>query len=565
MRAIVKIGVEVIAMVLGTVLGVYLIYQMVTYIGTERALKIGREHTYVLRAARGNIYDTNGNVLARSDTLFNLHLDCAVMKAGFRDSAKMEFVIGQLAARLAKVLTQKDSAAWQEHIYTGCKNGNKYLHIAKGVSKAIIDSVKTFPVFDLHQFRGGGIIEPVYRRVYPYDMLGRRTIGDIRCKTVDGFERSYDYVLSGRDGRKTIRHGRYEGRNINKVSEYIPSKDGSAVYTTLNMAMQALADSLLRRAIVDNEAIAEGCFVLMEKNGAIRAMVNLSQTEDGLFELRNMAIDKLCPPGSIGQIMTYAALLGDGYIHSFSDTIATRNGLIMRELPRDEHIVDYERRNSTSSISIRDGFAMSSRYVPGILANKFYGSAPGNFTAYLKAFYPDLDFDLDGLRKNVTPVPDSSEWSAKSLPVMAYGYGLYVTPLAILTFYNTLLNHGTMIKPFLVDGIMEQDKFVKRNDTADMGQIIPEQWADTLLRELKYASCSANFIGKSSLVQLPVSNKGHNNTEGMNRYATSCIGLFPECEPRYSAICVLYSKATSRPPYMGKMVAERVVEGFIKL
>lgn len=562
MRAIVKIGVEVIAMVLGTVLGVYLIYQIVTYIGTERALKIGTEHTYVLRASRGNIYDTNGDIIARSDTSYDIHLDCAVMKAGFRDSAKMEFVIGQLAARLAKVLTQKDSAAWQEHIYTGCKNGNKYLRIAKGVSKAIIDSVKTFPVFDLHQFRGGGIIEPVYRRVYPYDMLGRRTIGDIRCKTVDGLERSHDYVLSGRDGRKTIRHGRYEGRNINKVSEYIPSKDGSDVYTTLNMAMQALADSLLRSAIIDTEELEEGCFMLMEKNGAIRAMVNLSQTEDGLFDLRNMAIDKLCPPGSIGQIMTYAALLGDGYIHSFSDTIATRNGLIMRELPRDEHIVDYERRNSTSSISIRDGFAMSSRYVPGMLANKYYGDAPEKFTSRIQSFLPDFTFDLDGLRKNVFPGPSSRVWCSRDLPVMAYGYGLFVTPLGCVSYYNAILNQGNMEQPFLVECIVEKGVQVKLHETVSLGQIMPEHVADTLLRELRYASCSDEYIGMSSMVRIPTSN--NNRSEKNAKYAYSSIGFFPEPEPRYTVICMLYTKATNKSFYRGKRAVENVVNEFAK-
>ena len=537
-------------MVFGTIIGVHLIYQQITYIDQQRALKIGTEHTYVLRASRGNIYDTNGDIIARSDTSYDIHLDCAVMKAGFRDSAKMEFVTGQLAARMAKLLTQKDSASWQEHINKGCESGN-------------IDSVKTFPVFDLHQFRGGGIVDTVLKRVYPYGMLGRRTIGDIRRAPMTfGLERSYDCFLAGLDGYKTTRHGRHEGRDINKVSAYIPAKEGCDVYTTLDMAMQATADSILRRAIIDNEEIVEGCFVLLEKEtGAIRAMVNLSQTEDGLFELRNTAIEALCEPGSLGQIMTYAALLNDGYIHSLSDTIATHHGLISRGLPRDEHIVDYERRNSTSSISIRDGFAMSSRYVPSMLANKFYGDAPEKFTSRIQSYFPGFTFDLDGLRKNVVPEPESRVWSSRDLPIMAYGYGLFVTPLEVLNFYNAILNQGHIVQPFLVERIVEKSNQVKLHEKASLGQIMPEHVADTLLRELRYASCSEAFIGKSSVVRISLPNK--DSQDGYHD-AVSCMGFFPVNEPQYTVICMLYGKSINSPFYYGKGVVEYIVNDFVK-
>jgi len=563
MKTNVKVLLEVTAIVIGTSIGVHLVYELITYIRKDRALRIGTIHTNVLQPARGNIHDACGRLLACTDTTYDLHLDCAVLMATFRDSAHRDSVTGQLASCLATVLTQKDSAAWQEHIYTGCKNGNKYLRIAKGVSKKTADEVKSFPVFRLHPFRGGGIIEPVYQRIYPFGMLGRSTIGDNRHAVRKyGLERSYDSVLSGREGRKTLRCGRYEGHSIKKVSEYIPAKDGCDIYLTLNIDMQAAADSILRAEIKNNEEIAEGCFVLMEKNGAIRAMVNLSQTEDGLFELRNMAIEKLCSPGSIGQIMTYAALLGDGYIHSFSDTIATRNGLIMRELPRDEHIVDYERRNSASSISIRDGFAMSSRYVPGMLANKYYGDAPEKFSSRIQSFLPDFTFDLDGLRKNVFPEPGSRVWCSRDLPVMAYGYGLFVTPLGCVSYYNAILNQGNIEPPFLVERIVEKGVQVKLHETVSLGQIMPEHVADTLLRELRYASCSDEYIGMSSMVRIPTSN--NNRSEKNAKYAYSSIGFFPEPEPRYTVICMLYTKATNKSFYRGKRAVENVVNEFAK-
>ena len=147
---------------------------------------------------------------------------------------------------------------------------------------------------------------------------------------------------------------------------------------------------------------------------------------------------------------------------------------------------------------------------------------------------------------------------------MAYGYGLYVTPLVLVTYYNALQNDGKMAKPFLVERV-EEGTPIKPNDSVSLGQIMPKHVADTLLKELGYASCSTDFIGKSAIVQLPNSNQGDKDADRQSKYAASCVGFFPINEPRYTVICVLYSEAISRPFYIGTKVAEGVIKDYITL
>lgn len=115
MKTKVKVWLEVVAIVFGTIVGVHFIYDLYTHIGKERALRIGTGRAYVLRASRGIIYDAGGQILARTDTTFDIHLDCVVMASAFRDSAQRESTIEQLASCLTMVFTQKDSASWSGH------------------------------------------------------------------------------------------------------------------------------------------------------------------------------------------------------------------------------------------------------------------------------------------------------------------------------------------------------------------------------------------------------------------------------------------------------------------
>lgn len=576
----------VLSIVIGIPLLVLVLYTLFTNCEIERELKDKKPLTYKLKAERGRILDCDGNVLAFTDTIYDMHFDCMAYLSYKRDTLSWLSNIDELAPGLAEVLPKRDPAGWFNHINEGRINGNRYLTIASGLSEEQVQKIKTLPMFNLPPYQGGGIIEPRYRRNYPFGSFARRTIGYYKNDTLRfGMEQHFDYLLYGRDGSKVVRYGRYEGRDIHKVDKYVSPQNGYDIVTTLSMDLSSKADSVLRKALLKEKDIESGCLVLMDvKTGAIRAMTNLTKTEDGVFELSNLAIGRVYEPASLSHAMTYAALLSDGYIDSMSsDSIQTNHGHIpgFFGISPDDRIIDYERIHSTNSIAIRDGFAQTSRYVAGSLVNKHYGEKPQKFLEHLIKYCPELDFDLDGLSHNFFTTPCSPAWEERSLPVLSYGYGFSLTPLSILTFYNSIANKGKMMKPYLLEqAIDSQDGRIKKYGPVVLGQIMPPAVADTLSSCLYYvAKNSPNWLSRysdngvtgktgSAYMALPNNSKNGNNaywdTDGRRQYAATYVGYFPSDAPEYSIICVVFSKLM-KGTFYALTVPTHVVMDFVKL
>lgn len=573
MRTQTKTFLIAISIAMGTALGVHIVYALLTYCAKERAYKIGKEYTHELRPERGRIVDIAGNVMAKTDTVYDVHFDPMVWGESHRDTTEWESKLRDLASCLADSYPERDAIDWFKYIKEGHDRGRRYLSIAKSLSKERVDTIKSFPLFNLPSYRGGLIIEPRYVRKYPFGSMARRTVGYMNGDSLKiGLEKSYDQFLSGHPGHETIRYGRYEGEDIQKIKKFMPAQNGMNIQTTLSMNVSSIADSILRTTIQTHNDVEAGCFVLMNvKTGAIHVMTNLTKTEDGIFELNNYAISRTYEPGSLAQAMTFAALLSDGHLHSLHDTIPTNHGMIPN-LNQDAHIVDYERSYSAKSIAIREGFAISSRYVPAYLAQKFYSQKPEEFIDHLLKYCPEIDFDLYGLSRNRIPTPKSQLWTNNTLPVLSYGYSMSVSPLLILTFYSSIANKGRMMKPYLVEQISKYDgKVIATRGPSIMGQVMPEHVADSLSEALKYVTkegpgrtskhWNQMIVGKSGISLLPIAEGAeddidvYHDREGLRKYAASYVGYFPQENPEYSAICVLFSEKTKQSFYAGSLPA----------
>lgn len=567
------------AIVIGIPLLVQVGYTLFTKGAINRELKDKEPHTYKFQAERGRILDCDGKVLAFTDTLYDIHFDCLAYLSHRRDTLSWLSEIDEAAPGLAEILPQRDSAGWFDYINEGRIEGKRYLSIASGLSEEQVQKIKALPMFNLPTYQGGLIIESRYKRNYPFGSLARHTIGYFKNDTLRyGMERHFDYLLSGRDGGKTVRYGRYEGRDIQKVDMYISPQNGYDLITTLSMALSFKADSVLRKALMENDEIESGCIVLMEvKTGAIRAMTNLTKTEDGIFELSNLSIGRIFEPASLQQAMTYAALLTDGHIHSLTDSIPTNHGHIpgISGIHSDDYIIHPDK-----SIAIRDGFAMASRYVAGSLAVKYYGENPKKFINHLVEYCPDLDFDLDGLRHNYLTTPDSPTWDERSLPVLSYGYESAFTPLSILTFYNSIANKGKMMKPYLLQEAVDSQKGVRKTyGPVILGRVMPEAIADTLSKGLYYVADNTPWlvgygdngvIGKTGTANVTLSSipdrgyDAYHDADDRRKYASTYVGYFPSEVPKYSVICVVFSKLM-KGSFYGVTVPTHTVMDFVNI
>ena len=418
----------------------------------------------VIEPARGAILSDDGRLLAMSLPIYEIHMDCTVMKDKYSKIAQVDKRTGdslenawmakarQMAEGMARILPSKSADEYFALVRSGRENNRRYVRLASGVERREYNQLLKLPLFNEDSNRGGIIVHSENIRKYPYGKLARRTIGFVRNNkstagnTHVGIEGKFDYILHGKDGVEYLREIDNKGRVHDSDSSFVRDEDGMDVRTTINIDLQDIADKALRERIKDEEDIEGACLVLMEvATGAIKAMVNLTRDSvtHKMEEVQNFAIGRRCEPGSVFKTVTLLSVLSDGFIKSLDETLPTNHGVVARSgLKQDVHILDYEREHKTKEISVIDGFKISSNYVFSKLAIDNYARKPRRFidNIYMYKLGEAFDFDIDGLRSPGIPSEKDPGWSLATLGNMGFGYATEETPLHILTFYNAFAN-----------------------------------------------------------------------------------------------------------------------------
>lgn len=266
----------------------------------------------VIPAQRGRILASDGSILVESVGRYDIYMDCTVVE----DEDKWNKESLALSQEIARVLPTRSAPEWWGYFREARQRGDKFITIVKDIDLPMKDTLARLPLFREGQFAGGFIAEHYFARVYPYDSLARRTLGYIKPGMESasvGLEGRFNTALAGVSGTKTVKYGMREGKHRLWEIGRIDPIQGYDVRTTLDMDLQATADSALRMAIGPDETLYAGCLVLMEVGtGAIRAMVNLNRTEDGsLKEYYNYAIGLSYEPGEVVSAMTQDTVLPD--------------------------------------------------------------------------------------------------------------------------------------------------------------------------------------------------------------------------------------------------------------
>ena len=502
----------------------------------------------------GDFYDTRGKLIVSTEQLYGRYMDCLVIK----DENEWKQKTLALAPGLASLFPERSAAEWWEYLQEGRRQGKRYLPIARGLSKQQEDSLEALPLFNESPSMGGGIIESYLQRTYPYDSLARRTLGYVKEGVAVGIEGKYNKMLPG-------------------------WKDDCArdLRLTLDMPLQQVADSALRAAMGDDTHLQAGCVVVMDvKSGAIRAMVNLSRgvpshEHPRLWERYNDAIAHLYEPGEVLQTMALASALKDGNLHSLDETIPTHHGEL-KHYSDDPRIREYEVENNKTDISVLKGFSLSSPYVMAYLTTRHYDTSRNYYVESIRNYsLPEgMDFDIEGLRPVDITRPDGHYWTHSTLASLANGFCLVMAPLDILSFYNTIANRGTMVKPFLVEAIgdtLVSPVIIREN-------VISPLVADTLTRALRQVVLDgtasrlkqarypvAGKTGTASQIIKPYDENGlaadpYHDKDGRHSTAATFAGFFPADAPQYSIICVIFSNPCEKTYFGGGFPAQVVLD-----
>lgn len=525
----------------------------------------------VIEPDRGAIIGSDGKLLAMSTPMYQLYMDCTVLKSVFRgksnpDSLERDWLSKAKAFSDGLAKEVGGSAGdYYRMIVTGRKDGNRYMRLTADLDRGALLRLQKLPLMKEGRYKSGIIVNKRDSRQYPYGTLARRTIGYVKDNRNSngnnhiGLEGKYDYALHGKEGEIWLRPTDNRERIQNYDSTYVKPEDGLNVRTTLNITLQDIVDKAMRKQMAANPKINEGCAVIMDvKTGAIRSMVNLTKDpkDSSLNEVYNMAIGFAAEPGSVFKATTLMTVIEDGFVKSLDDVIPMNNGVIPG-YPQDTHI------KGNGEISVLRGFEISSNYVFRYLAVKNYNDNPKRFLdkLYMYKLGQAFDFDLKGLSEPYIPSPDSKQWSATDLGSTAIGYSVKETPLHILTFYNAIANKGRMMKPYLVESIEKNGAVkTKKGPSVLNASICSKATADTMLRAMR-AVTSEGTAKRLKGAKLTVAGKTGTSRqvlskEEIGKYGMSSpyvtkdgsyhnlatfVGFFPAENPKYSAIVCMKS------------------------
>lgn len=524
--------------------------------------KLAKERTvrnFVIPANKGNVYSADGSLLATSIPNYEIRFDAVTPKAeAFEKNVK------PLSDSLAAVLG-KPSSYFQNELRKARANKNRYYLIARNLSYTEYFKIKGFPLFNLGSNKGGIIIEQETVRKHPIGKIAERTIGYERTNsngTSDGkgIEWAYRKYLNGKDGKilkQKIAKGQWKPlRDINEVDP----QDGYDVISTIDVFIQDIAHHALLKQLEDYQA-DHGCVVVMETStGQVKAISNLGRGKDGTYyETTNYAVAESHEPGSTFKLVDLMAILEDKVADT--STVFDSNGGEIRysgKAVRDSHKGGY------GKISLARGFEVSSNTVMVQAVYNNYKNNPSKFVNHVDSYGLNrkLGLDLKGEGMPVIPQPKDKNWSNISLPWMAFGYGVSVTPMQTLTFYNAVANNGEMVKPQFVSEIKEWNKTIKKIDKVVLNPKVCSQ--ETIL---KLKAVLLNVVKKgtaSKLYSKDFSMAGKTGTAAVNYakdggsgkyYASSFVGYFPADHPKYSCIVVVHKPSTVNNNYYGADVA----------
>ena len=522
----------------------------------------------VLEPSRGNIYSSDNEILATSISSYEIRWDATVVNNKyFNDNKKA--LIDSISSFL-KISNEKI----KNKIELARKKQNRYVLIAKNLSYSQYMRVKKFPIFNLNSYKGGFIVEQKLVREQPLGKIAERTIG-YEKKDVSGsyfrvgLEGAFSQYLKGEKGyrlKQKIANGQW--KPVNFINEKEPT-EGYDIYSTIDTNIQDISHNSLLAQLEEFEA-EHGLAVVMEvESGEIKAIVNLGRTKNGkYYEKLNYAIGESHEPGSTFKLMSMISLFEDNLIDE-NTKVDTGNGVL-------EFFGEYKVKDSKKGgygvISSSKAFEVSSNTGIVKLVYENYKNSPKKYIdrLYNMGLNKTLNLPIKGEGIPKIPYPTDKNWNGLTLPWMAFGYGVSLTPLQVLTFYNAVANNGVMVKPKFIKQISNLGN--KPTKVFDSEIINPSICSKSTLEKVKkmlfnvvdkkwgtaYKIKDANLkmAGKTGTSQT-------NYTSDEIQYISSFVGYFPVEKPKYSCIVVIH-KPNKNKGYYGSTVAAPVFKRIAK-
>jgi len=539
-----------------------------------------KEDSVPVRPVRGNILSSDGMLMASSLPEYKMFMDFHALHEADNDSL-WDAELDNICAGLHYIFPEQSAASFKKHLEEGRKALSRHWPVWKHrVNYDTYKEVKELPVFNMkNKYRSGFHCEEFNARKRSYGSLASRTIGALygaKDSARYGLELSYDSLLRGTDG---LTHRR---KVLNKFLNIIdtPPVDGADIVTTIDVAMQDLAE----RSVIDELKKINGnvgvAIVMEVATGDIKAIVNMAKGVDGeYYEFKNHAVSDLLEPGSVFKTASIMVALDDGVVDTTA-RVETGGGvwpMYGREM-RDHNW----RRGGYGMLTLPQVLMVSSNIGVSRIIDDHYRNCPEKFVEGIHrlGLADDLKIPLVGSSPARIRMPKKDKrgrqyvnWSKTTLPWMSIGYETQVPPMSTLAFYNAIANGGRMMRPRFVKKVVKDGQVLAEYPP----QVIREQICkpttlskiQTILEKVvsqglgkKAGSQSFAVAGKTGTAQISQGAAGYRS--GMVNYLLSFAGYFPADKPRYSCIvCIQKSGLPASGGGMSGLVFHNIAEGIM--
>jgi cell division protein FtsI (penicillin-binding protein 3) len=535
----------------------------------------------IVRPKRGNVYASDGRLLASSIPTYYVYMDTRVPALRAKNGELFYAKLDSVSTALSEFFGDKTAAEYKQMLKKGFDEKRAELRLyPKRITYSQLKDLRRLPLFKMGGYRSGLLTKEYVRRVKPFGSLASRTIGDVYPDEVkggrSGLEGSFDDVLVGTPGVSV----RQKVANRYIETPEVPPVNGLDIYATIDIEIQDIAEKALRDTIGQLGAKSATVVVMEVKTGEIKALVNLDlhPVSGNYYEGENHALRDRIEPGSTFKVATLMAVLDGGKV-KLTDKFDTGNGVypVAKSLMKDHNY----HKGGYGVLQVDEIIQASSNVGTTMMVQKAFGDNEAAYVEKLWSFglNDSLPVQMKGIAKPRIkhPKKNKSEWSGTSLAWMSIGYETAMPPIYTLTFYNAIANGGTMVKPMFVKYIKRNEEIVQTFEPEVLRQQIckPSTLADVhqaLLGVLegKYATAKqvrSNIVriaGKTGTAQISQGLEGYK--AGQTRHNVSFCGYFPADAPQYS--CIVSITAPQGLPSGGRMagpIFRKVAEGIMTL
>ena len=521
---------------------------------------------------RGAIYDSNGKKLAFNKRLYTISINPSLLN----DEKIHDDILKDITViKDSGIISLSENI--EEELLEMAKENVKYKRIARNIDdeqkKEIVDliaNIEREKVKGRAKYRSVLVFERSIDRKYYKSEEYEKLVGMVKETEdtndeklgISGLEKQYQNYLVERKRDITKLYGLNKKNTLALSKETLFSDlNGKNIHLTIDTDLNFILNDEMKTQFKNVNAYEAYGLIMDPNSGKILAVAAFSKDKE---LLRNNIFQSQYEPGSIFKPLIVAAAMNEGFI-----TPNTQFNIGDGRIVKSKKTIRESSRSTRGVITTREVVMKSSNVGMVLISDYFTDSL---FEEYLKNFglYDKTGVDFPNELKPYT-LP-YEEWDGLKKNNMAFGQGIAITPIQMITAFSAVVNGGTLYKPYLVEKITDGEGIViRRNTPTVVRKVLSEKVSESMRSILadtvdkgtgKRARIEGYLVGgKTGTAQLSGGKSGYIR----NEYLSSFIGFFPADKPKYIIMAMfMRPQAEIQSKRFGGVVAAPVVGNVIR-